>query len=336
MCVPSIEGAAARGHEVAHRRPAVLGRHGRPPAATTGTYVGMIDSNVTVIARALGGTAAARRHERRAERGHVMLAPDLADVARLPMRELPTEPSPLAVRGLVVTYGDKPAVENFDWQAPAEGLVAIVGPNGAGKSTLIKAVLGLVPRRAGEVRFWGGSLAEQRGRIAYVPQRTAVDWDFPTTALDVVAMGLYGRIGWLRPVRRRHLDVARDCLGRVGLADLADRQIGQLSGGQQQRVFLARALAQDAELYLMDEPFAGVDAATEAAIVDLLRMLRATGRTVICVHHDLATVPDYFDHVLLMNVRLVAAGPVASAFTPPLLQKAYGGRLLMAGQRKSA
>jgi manganese/zinc/iron transport system ATP- binding protein len=264
-----------------------------------------------------------------------MLAPQLIELS--PQRQRATAgPSPFEVHGLGVAYGDKLALDGIDWQAPAQGLVAIVGPNGAGKSTFIKAALGLVPVRSGEVRFWGATLPSQRGRIAYVPQRTAVDWDFPTTALDVVAMGLYGKIGWLRPVRRRHREIARDCLDRVGMADFADRQIGQLSGGQQQRVFLARALAQDADLYLMDEPFAGVDAATETAIVDLLRGLRAHGRTVICVHHDLDTVRDYFDGVLLLNVRRIAAGPVADAFTPANLQRAYGGRLLIGGRQLSA
>jgi manganese/zinc/iron transport system ATP- binding protein len=259
----------------------------------------------------------------------------LADHAS-PIHHLPAS-SPLAVSGLSVVYGEKPALWNVDWAAPEKGLVAIVGPNGAGKSTFIKAALGLVPKRSGEARFWGEPLASQRRRVAYVPQRSAVDWDFPTTAQDVVAMGLYGRIGWLRPVRRRHLDEARAHLQRVGMADFATRQIGQLSGGQQQRVFLARALAQDADLYLMDEPFAGVDAATEAAIVELLRALRAGGRTVVCVHHDLDSVPDYFDHVLLLNVRRIADGPVSQAFTAANLQKAYGGRLqMLAGQRLTA
>jgi manganese/zinc/iron transport system ATP- binding protein len=240
--------------------------------------------------------------------------------------ELPAT-SPLAVSGLTVAYHEKPVLWNVDYVAPEHGLIAVVGPNGAGKSTFIRAVLGLVPTLAGEVRIWGKPIARQRHLVAYVPQRTAVDWDFPTTALDVVAMGLYGRIGWLRPVRRRHLEEARACLAEVGLVDFADRQIGQLSGGQQQRVFLARALAQDAMLYLMDEPFAGVDAATERAIVTTLRELQARGRTVLCVHHDLQTAPDYFDHVLILNLRRIAAGPMAEAFTLDHLQRAYGGRL---------
>jgi manganese/zinc/iron transport system ATP- binding protein len=234
---------------------------------------------------------------------------------------------PLSVRGLTVAYDDKPALWDLDFDAPRQGLVAIVGPNGAGKSSLIKAVLGLVPMLAGDVRVFGQKLRRARRRVAYVPQRTSVDWDFPASAEDVVAMGLYGEIGWCRPVRRRHREAARAHLDRVGMADFAARQIGQLSGGQQQRVFLARALAQNAELYLMDEPFAGVDAATEHAIVDVMRDVRDDGATVICVHHDLQTVNDYFDHALIMNVRPVAAGAVGDVLTEEHLQRAYGGRL---------
>ena len=235
--------------------------------------------------------------------------------------------APLSVRGLTVAYNDRPAIWDVDYAAPDRSLVAIVGPNGAGKSTLIKAVLGLVPTLAGEVRVYGETLRRARRAVAYVPQRSSVDWDFPASAEDVVAMGLYGRIGWCRPVRRRHREEARAHLDRVGMADFAGRQIGQLSGGQQQRVFLARALAQDAKLYLMDEPFAGVDAATERAIVEVMRELRANGSTVICVHHDLQTVADYFDHALIMNVRPVAAGAIDAVLTEEALQAAYGGRL---------
>lgn len=234
---------------------------------------------------------------------------------------------PLSVRGLTVAYDDKPALWDLDFDAPDQGLVAIIGPNGAGKSTMIKAVLGLVPTLAGDVRVFGRKLRKARRRVAYVPQRTSVDWDFPASAEDVVAMGLYGEIGWCRPVRRRHRDTARAHLDRVGMADFASRQIGQLSGGQQQRVFLARALAQNAELYLMDEPFAGVDAATEHAIVDVMRDVRDDGATVICVHHDLQTVADYFDHALIMNIRPVAAGTIGNVLTEEHLQRAYGGRL---------
>jgi len=235
--------------------------------------------------------------------------------------------SPLAISGLTVSYGEKPVLFSVDFAAPAGTMVAIIGPNGAGKSTLIKAALGIVPRVSGEVTSFGRPYAEVRHRIAYVPQRASVDWDFPATALDVVIMGLYRDIGFVRFAGRRHRQKAIECLERVGMVGFAQRQIGQLSGGQQQRVFLARALAQDAELYVMDEPFAGVDAATERAIVSVLKELNARGRTIICVHHDLATVRSYFDHVLLLNVRKIADGPVTTAFTAENLQATYGGRL---------
>jgi len=239
----------------------------------------------------------------------------------------PAPEVPLAVRGLTVAYRATPALWNVDWDAPQGAMSAIVGPNGAGKSTLLKAVLGLVPVLAGEVRVFGATLARARGDVAYVPQRSAVDWDFPASALDVVAMGLYGKIGWCRPVRRRHREAARARLAEVGMADLADRQIGELSGGQQQRVFIARALAQQARLVLLDEPFAGVDAATEHALVTVLRNFAATGVAVVAVHHDLETLADTFDHALLLNVRRIAAGPVGEVLTEEALQRAYGGRL---------
>ena len=237
--------------------------------------------------------------------------------------------SPLSIHDLTVAYNRKPVLWDVEYEAPDRALIAIVGPNGAGKSTLIKAVLGLVPAASGLVEVYGRPVARQRHLIGYVPQRGSVDWDFPVSALEVVAMGLYGRIGWLRPVARRHREAARVCLDQVGMADLADRQISQLSGGQQQRVFLARALAQEATLYFMDEPFAGVDAATETAIVDVLRRLKHEGRTVVVVHHDLQTVPEYFEHVLLLNGRVIAAGPVDEAFTPDNLRRTYGGRLTL-------
>ncbi|MBC7835596.1 MAG: ABC transporter ATP-binding protein [Phycisphaerales bacterium] len=236
--------------------------------------------------------------------------------------------SPLSIHDMTVAYQRRPVLWDVDYDAPLEpSLVAIVGPNGAGKSTLIKACLGLVPMASGQVEVFGQPYRAQRKVVGYVPQRESVDWDFPVSALDVVVMGRYAMIGWARPVTRAHKQAARECLRQVGMADLADRQISQLSGGQQQRVFLARALAQESRIYFMDEPFAGVDAATEHAIVDLLRELRSRGRTVFCVHHDLQTVEQYFDHVVLLNTRLVAAGPVATVFTHENLRKTYGGRL---------
>jgi manganese/zinc/iron transport system ATP- binding protein len=246
----------------------------------------------------------------------------------------PGEPSPendpvipLAIRGMTVAYGGKPVVYDVDFVPPAGRMAAIIGPNGAGKSSLLKAALGIVPSVSGRVSIFGKSLSEARARVAYVPQRAGVDWDFPATVLDVVVMGLYRQIGLLRFAGRREKAQALACLEQVGMAVFSGRQIGQLSGGQQQRVFLARALAQGADLLVLDEPFAGVDAATERAIVQVLRSLKAAGQTIVCVHHDLATVAEYFDHVLLMNVRKVAEGTVAEAFTPETLQQTYGGRL---------
>ncbi|MEM1356056.1 MAG: ABC transporter ATP-binding protein [Planctomycetota bacterium] len=230
---------------------------------------------------------------------------------------------------MTVAYHRKPVLWDVDYDAPSGKLVAIVGPNGAGKSTLIKACLGLVPRASGVVAFWGRPYSKVRSRVGYVPQRESVDWDFPVSALDVVCMGRYRRIGWCLPVTRRHKRAALDCMDRVGMRPYANRQISQLSGGQQQRVFLARALAQEADLYVMDEPFAGVDAATEKAIVEVLRALRSQGKTVLVVHHDIQTVADYFDDVMLLNMRVVAAGPVASTFTQDNLRKTYGGKLTL-------
>lgn len=235
--------------------------------------------------------------------------------------------SPLSIHDVTVAYHRKPVLWDVDYDAPAAALVAIVGPNGAGKSTLIKASLGLTPIASGRVEFWGEPYSKARRRVGYVPQRESVDWEFPVSALDVVCMGRYASIGWFRPVRRADRDAAMECLQRLGLADLAQRQISQLSGGQQQRVFIARALAQQADLYLMDEPLAGVDATTEKVIIDVLRDLRSKGKTVLVVHHDLQTVPEYFDHALLLNARVVAAGPVKAVFTPANLTRTYGGRL---------
>jgi manganese/zinc/iron transport system ATP- binding protein len=231
------------------------------------------------------------------------------------------------VTDLTVAYREKPVLWDVDLDVPEGVLMAIVGPNGAGKSTLIKSILGLVKAAAGQVHIYGKSYAEQRRLVGYVPQRGSVDWDFPTNAVDVVVMGLYGKLGWINRPGREERELAMESLRKVGMADFADRQISQLSGGQQQRVFLARALVQDAQVYFMDEPFAGVDATTERAIIDLLRELRAAGKTVIVVHHDLQTLEEYFDWVMLLNVRRIASGPVPEAFTEENLRKAYGGRI---------
>lgn len=232
--------------------------------------------------------------------------------------------SPLSICNLSVNYGGRPALTRVSWNAPERGLVAIIGPNGAGKSTLLKAVLDLVPTAEGSAEVFGKPVYLQRGLIAYVPQRASVDWDFPATAADVVTMGLYRRIGWLRRVRASDRAKAREFLDAVRLADFADNQIGALSGGQQQRVFLARALAQQAKVFLLDEPFAGVDAVTEKVMTDVFRNLRDSGALVVCVHHDLSSVREIFDRVLLLNRKLIAAGPVNEMFTPENISRTYG------------
>ena len=238
------------------------------------------------------------------------------------------EQSPLAIRGMTVSYGQKPVVFSVDMTVAPGAMTAIVGPNGAGKSTLLKAALVIVKPLSGQVLVNGQPLASQRERIAYVPQRASVDWDFPTRVIDVVLMGLYRELGLLRRLRPQHREKAMACLDRVGMTEFAERQIGQLSGGQQQRVFLARALAQGADLYLLDEPFAGVDAATEKAIISVLKSLRDEGKTVVAVHHVLSTVSEYFDRVFMINTRKIAEGTVAKAFTTQNLDKTYGGRLV--------
>ncbi|MEX1096988.1 MAG: metal ABC transporter ATP-binding protein [Planctomycetales bacterium] len=248
--------------------------------------------------------------------------------APFPVPEHPRT-APLSIHDMTVAYARRPVLWDIDYDAPPGKLIALIGPNGSGKTTLLKALLDLVPKVSGTVRFFGESYRSARGRVGYVPQRGSVDWDFPVSALDVVAMGLYRKIGWCRPVTRRYKNLARQALERVGMQDYGARQISQLSGGQQQRVFLARALAQDADLYLMDEPFAGVDAATERAIVAVLHELRASGKTAIVVHHDLQTVTEYFNEVVLLNMRLIATGPVEEAFTTENLRLTYGGKLAL-------
>lgn len=248
-------------------------------------------------------------------------------LAPSPATDAPVPVPALEVHDLTVSYHRRPVLWNVDLAVPGGKLVGIVGPNGAGKSTLIKAVMGLIPVSSGWVQVFGAPVDQVRRRVAYVPQRESVDWTFPVTAMDVVLMGRFGRVPWWRRVGRRDREIARQCLQKVGMLAYADRQISNLSGGQQQRVFLARALAQESDLYLMDEPFAGVDAATESAIMTLLQELRAAGKTVLVVHHDLQTAEQYFDMLILLNMRLVAFGPTADVFTPQLLQQTYGGRL---------
>ncbi len=234
---------------------------------------------------------------------------------------------PLEIHDLTVAYHKKPVLWGVDLVVPPGKLVGIVGPNGAGKSTLIKAAMGLLPVSSGWTRVFGEPVAKNLRRVGYVPQRESVDWDFPVSVMDVVLMGRYGKLGLFKRPGKADCDKARECLDKVKMLPYASRQISNLSGGQQQRVFLARALAQESDLYFMDEPFAGVDAATESAIIALLHELRAAGKTLLVVHHDLPTARNYFDMLLLLNMRVVAFGPTEQVFNYEMLQKTYGGRL---------
>lgn len=234
---------------------------------------------------------------------------------------------PIEVHDLTISYDKRPVLWGIDVDFPESALVGIIGPNGAGKSTLIKGIMGLLPIASGYVKIYGEALSRRRLDVAYVPQRESVDWDFPVTVGDVVMMGRYGHLGVLQRPRPSDREKAEAALEQLGMASYRHRQIGNLSGGQQQRVFLARALAQEANIYLMDEPFVGVDAATEEVIINLLRNLRKSGKTVVVVNHDLQAAKDYFDFLLMINMRKVAFGPTAEVFTPEILQKTYGGKL---------
>lgn len=238
----------------------------------------------------------------------------------------------IEVHDLTVSYDKKPVLWNVDFTIPAGALVGIIGPNGAGKSTLIKAVMGLLPLSSGYTKLFGENLNDVRKRVSYVPQRESVDWDFPASVMDIALMGRYGQRGLFNRITAEDRSIARQALEQVHMLEFANRQIGQLSGGQQQRVFLARALAQQADLYFMDEPFAGVDAATESAIIELLKELKAQGKTILVVHHDLQSAEEYFDWIVLLNTRLVASGPVKEVLTPTLLQETYGGKLSLLAQ----
>lgn len=232
--------------------------------------------------------------------------------------------SAIKIDDLTVAYHQKPVLWDIDLKIPQGVLMAIIGPNGAGKSTLIKSIMGLVDPLAGTILIDGKDFKSQKKKIAYVPQRGSVDWDFPTKVLDVVMMGTYGKLGWVKRPGKKEKDQALKALEKVGMIDFYNRQISQLSGGQQQRVFLARALVQDAEMYFMDEPFQGIDATTELAIIALLKELKNQGKTVIVVHHDLDTVPEYFNWVLLLNIQVIACGPMETTFTTENLKKTYG------------
>jgi manganese/zinc/iron transport system ATP- binding protein len=230
----------------------------------------------------------------------------------------------LCVKQLTVNYDKVPVLWDIHFSIPCGNIVGVIGPNGAGKSTLLKAILHMIDPLSGKVEFFGQTFKRARKRIAYVPQRSSIDWDFPITVIEVVMMGLYAKLGLFSWCGSKEKQSAMDALEMVGMASFADRQISQLSGGQQQRVFLARALLQDADLYFMDEPFAGVDMATEQSIMQLLRKLKAEGKTLFIVHHDLNTVRSYFDWVIMLNTSLVAYGPVSEVCTEEALGKTYG------------
>ncbi len=234
---------------------------------------------------------------------------------------------PLEIHDLTVAYEKNPVLYGIDLSISAGSLVGVIGPNGGGKSTLIKATMGLLPVRSGWVKVFGQPFRQTCGRVGYVPQRESVDWDFPVSVMDVVVMGRYGHLRLAQRPRKEDREIARACLDKVKMLPYANRQIGNLSGGQQQRVFLARALAQESDLYLMDEPFVGVDAATESAIVEILTELKDRGKTLLVVHHDLTSAKEYFDHLIFLNMRLVAFGPTEEVFTTEILQTTYGGRL---------
>ena len=235
----------------------------------------------------------------------------------------------IEVHDLTVSYDKKPVLWGVDFTIPKGALCGIIGPNGAGKSTLIKSIMELTDISSGYVKLFDQELREVRKRISYVPQRESVDWDFPASVMDIVLMGRYSKLGLFRRPRKADKDAALKALEMVGMEKFSKRQIAQLSGGQQQRVFLARALTQNADMYLLDEPFDGVDAATEKAIVELLKSLTTQGKTIVVVHHDLQSVESYFDWVLMLNLRLVASGPTKLVFNPSLLEETYGGKLTL-------
>ena len=238
----------------------------------------------------------------------------------------------LELHNVTVTYSQKPVLWNIDYTLPTGKLIGVVGPNGSGKTTMIKSVMGLVPMSSGYIKVFDKSLAELRQRVSYVPQRGSVDWDFPASVLDVVLMGRLKNNNIFKRFSKQDKEIAMECLKKVKMENFIKRQISELSGGQQQRVFLARSLAQQADLYLMDEPFVGVDAATESAIIELLKDMRAQGKTIMVVHHDLQTVREYFDWLVLLNTRLVASGPTQEVFTPDFLYETYGGKLSILAQ----
>lgn len=238
----------------------------------------------------------------------------------------------LEVHDLTVAYNNKPVLWNADFSIPKGKMIGIVGPNGAGKSTLLKAIMGLVPIASGFSKILNNQLKNVRNKVAYVPQKESVDWDFPATVLDVIEMGRYGKLSLFKRLRKTDKQIAVEALKKVKMLDFADRHISELSGGQQQRVFIARSLAQEAEIYFMDEPFAGVDMASEKAIIEILYEMKKEGKTIFVVHHDLQSAMDYFDWMVFLNTRIVASGPTEKVFSTETLQKTYGGNLAILQQ----
>ena len=233
----------------------------------------------------------------------------------------------IETHNLTVSYNRRPVLWNIDFEVPAGEIIGVIGPNGSGKTTLLKALMGLIPLSSGYVKIFDKELEEVRNRISYVPQRESVDWDFPASVLDLVLMGRYNKTNIFKRTSKKDIEIAKEALEKVNMLEYSNRQISQLSGGQQQRAFIARSLAQGADLYIMDEPFVGVDAATEEAILNLMTEMKKDGKTVLVVHHDLQTAKDYFDWIILLNTRMVAVGPKKDIFKEDLLQEAYGGKL---------
>lgn len=241
----------------------------------------------------------------------------------------------IEVKNLTVSYNKKTAIRNINLEIKAGSVIGILGPNGAGKSTLLKAIVGLMPADTGEIKIFGGEISSERKKISYIPQKEQYDWDFPVNVYDVVMMGRYVHLPLFRFPKLKDKSIVQEMVKKLGMEKYANRQIRQLSGGQQQRIFLARALAQQSEVYLLDEPFAGVDAKTEKIIIDLLKELKSQGKTLLVVHHDLGNVTEYFDELILINHTLIAFGKVGSVFTKELITKTYGGRLSILQQAES-
>ncbi|MDN5247367.1 MAG: metal ABC transporter ATP-binding protein [Candidatus Cardinium sp.] len=238
-----------------------------------------------------------------------------------------TEKHIVTIKDLTVGYTNRKTVlEKVSFDLPSHKIIGIIGPNGAGKSTLLKVAMGLVPYQKGEIKLLGAPIHKVRRCISYVPQKESVDWDFPASVFDIALLGRYNRLGFFERPNKKDKAIAMQCLEELGIAHLAKRQIGELSGGQQQRVFLARALAQDAALYFMDEPFTGIDVTTEKMVIRLLKNMVAAGKTIVVVHHDLGSVYSYFDWLVLLNHKLIAAGDTKKVFTADLLEKTYGNR----------